>query len=78
MPLTTESLKGLRLEDLLTSGDGAQMAGMKDRRTFIAWGEKVGVKPVGRTSDGRVYYRKADADRIVKAFKTHQATKKGA
>ena len=75
MPLTTSKMKGFRLEDLLTNGDGAQLAGMKDRRTFKAWAEKLRIEPVGKTGDGRVYYKKPDVDRVVRAFKAHQAAK---
>lgn len=77
MPLATLNGRGPNLEDVLSSGDGALLAGMKDRRTFKAWAKKLKIDPyVRNVSDGRESYLKKDADRVAKAYKAFLESKK--
>lgn len=54
--------------DLFTTGPAARIAGV-DRRTFIAWANKLGVKPVATLEGNRAVYLKEDVAKIAKAIK---------
>lgn len=62
--------KGLNV-DLFTTGPAARMAGV-DRRTFIAWANKLGIKPTATLEGNRAVYIKEDVQKISKAIKDNK------
>lgn len=71
------STKDLILLDLVQTGEGAQMMGVLDRRTFISWAKRLGIEPAASLGGGDVAYHRRDAERIAAAYKAFQKTKRG-
>lgn len=65
------SKRELSLLDLVTTGDGALMAGC-DRRTFIAHAKNMGIEPVAELKGGKLVYKRDDAERIAKSYRQKQ------
>ena len=74
MPLATLS-KGLKLIDLVMTGEMAAQAGC-DRRTFKMWAKRLKVEPIGIVQGEKEVYKRADAERVVKAYIAFKQSKK--
>ncbi len=66
-------LKRLNM-DLFTTGPAARIAGV-DRRTFIAWANRLGIKPTATLEGNRAVYIKEDVEKISKAIRKHKESK---
>ena len=64
----------LKLQDLITSGEGARICGFIDGRTFLKWADRFGVKPVARWGS-KALYKKVDAEKVSRLHKELQARK---
>ena len=51
------------------------MAGC-DRRTFKAWARKLKVEPAGTVKGNKEVYKRVDAERVAKAYKSFLSTSK--
>lgn len=71
--ISRSDLEGLNV-NLFTTGPAARIAQV-DRRTFVTWAEKKGIKPVATLEGNRAVYLKEDVDKIAKWIAEDRAAK---
>jgi DNA-binding transcriptional MerR regulator len=63
-------IKEVDLLDLLMTGEAARICGV-DRRTFIAWADRLNILPAAKPQ-GRALYERKDVDRIAKRIRSEK------
>lgn len=73
----TLSVKDFKVQDLVMTGEAADMMGTGiDRRTFKAWAKKFGVSPIGLVNGNKEVYLRKDVERVIEKYNAAKGGRK--